>query len=65
MAGIRATVACLLRDFIAGARLVWRPALFARSIVHHWITDPTDLAPRLAHRPALVGQDTDYIRERT
>ena len=65
MAGIRATVACLHRDFIADARLVWRPALFARSLVHHWIIDPTDLAARLAHRPTHVGLDTEFIRERT
>ncbi|BCT91127.1 ribonuclease D [Lysobacter helvus] len=33
--------------------------------MHHWITDPADLAARLAHRPARVGLDTEFIRERT
>jgi ribonuclease D len=33
--------------------------------VHHWITDPADLAARLARRPARVGLDTEFIRERT
>jgi ribonuclease D len=33
--------------------------------VHHWITDPADLAARLAHRPDRVGLDTEFIRERT
>ncbi|KGQ20754.1 Ribonuclease D [Lysobacter dokdonensis DS-58] len=33
--------------------------------MHHWITDPTDLAARLAHRPTRVGLDTEFIRERT
>lgn len=53
------------RGFAAGGRLVWRPVLFARHLVHHWITDPTDLAARLAHRPTRVGLDTEFIRERT
>jgi ribonuclease D len=33
--------------------------------VHHWITDPADLAARIAHRPVRVGLDTEFIRERT
>ena len=33
--------------------------------MHHWISDPADLAARLAHRPARVGLDTEFIRERT
>ncbi|MGO4551991.1 ribonuclease D [Lysobacter sp. 2RAF19] len=33
--------------------------------MHLWITDPTDLAARLAHRPTRVGLDTEFIRERT
>jgi len=33
--------------------------------VHHWISDPTDLTARLARRPARVGLDTEFIRERT
>ena len=53
------------RDVDAALRLVWRPILASRPLVHHWITDPTDLAARLAHRPARVGLDTEFIRERT
>jgi len=33
--------------------------------VHHWISDPADLAARLAKHPARVGLDTEFIRERT
>jgi ribonuclease D len=33
--------------------------------VHHWINRPDDLAAHLAHRPALIGLDTEFIRERT
>ena len=33
--------------------------------MHHWISDPTDLTARLARRPARVGLDTEFIRERT
>lgn len=45
--------------------IVWPSFLFASSSVHHWISDPADLAARLAHRPARVGLDTEFIRERT
>lgn len=31
----------------------------------HWITDPADLDTRIAHRPARIGLDTEFIRERT
>jgi ribonuclease D len=30
-----------------------------------WITDPAELTARLAHRPARIGLDTEFIRERT
>ena len=33
--------------------------------MHHWISDPADLTARLARRPARVGLDTEFIRERT
>jgi ribonuclease D len=33
--------------------------------VHHWISDPADLAARIARPPARVGLDTEFIRERT
>ena len=33
--------------------------------MHHWISDPADLAARLANCPARVGLDTEFIRERT
>lgn len=31
----------------------------------HWISDPAVLAAHLAHPPARVGLDTEFIRERT
>ncbi|NUS39114.1 MAG: ribonuclease D [Lysobacter sp.] len=31
----------------------------------HWIDDPATLAERLATRPARVGLDTEFVRERT
>ena len=31
----------------------------------HWITDPTILRQHLARRPARIGLDTEFIRERT
>lgn len=31
----------------------------------HWIDDPIALTARLAHRPARVGLDTEFVRERT
>jgi ribonuclease D len=33
--------------------------------VSHWISDPQALAARLQSRPARVGLDTEFIRERT
>ena len=33
--------------------------------MNHWISDPADLQARLAERPASVGIDTEFIRERT
>ena len=45
--------------------IVWRPFRCARPSVHHWISDPAALAAHLAHRPARVGLDTEFIRERT
>ena len=33
--------------------------------MNHWISDPTELQARLAERPASVGLDTEFIRERT
>lgn len=30
-----------------------------------WITDPAELTARLAHSPARVGLDTEFVRERT
>ena len=33
--------------------------------MNHWISDPADLQARLAERPASVGLDTEFIRERT
>ena len=30
-----------------------------------WIDDPADLSARLAHLPARVGLDTEFVRERT
>lgn len=33
--------------------------------MNHWISDPTELQARLADRPASVGLDTEFIRERT
>ena len=33
--------------------------------MHHWISDPADLAAHRAHRPTHVGLDTEFIRERT
>jgi ribonuclease D len=32
---------------------------------HLWISDPTTLRARLASRPARIGLDTEFIRERT
>jgi ribonuclease D len=32
---------------------------------HHWISDPATLRARLASRPARIGLDTEFIRERT
>ena len=31
----------------------------------HWITDPAVLRQHLAQRPARIGLDTEFIRERT
>ncbi len=33
--------------------------------VNHWISDPSDLAARLAHAEPRIGLDTEFIRERT
>ena len=33
--------------------------------VSHWISDPAALSQRLERRPARVGLDTEFIRERT
>ena len=33
--------------------------------MNHWISDPAVLQARLADRPASVGLDTEFIRERT
>lgn len=33
--------------------------------MNHWISDPSELQARLAERPARVGLDTEFIRERT
>lgn len=30
-----------------------------------WIDDPADLSARLAHAPARIGLDTEFVRERT
>ena len=46
----------------------WHPCLRHTGpppFVPSWISDPADLAARLAHRPARVGLDTEFIRERT
>lgn len=37
----------------------------ASDSVNHWISDPSELQARLAERPASVGLDTEFIRERT
>ncbi len=39
------------------------PATTAR--VHHWIDRPEALASHLASTPAIVGLDTEFVRERT
>lgn len=39
------------------------PAANAR--VHHWIDRPDALASHLAVRPAAIGLDTEFVRERT
>lgn len=33
--------------------------------VPEWVSDPSTLQARLAHRPARIGLDTEFIRERT
>ena len=33
--------------------------------MHHWISEPADLAARIARPPSRVGLDTEFIRERT
>ena len=33
--------------------------------MQHWIEDPDELAARLAERPARIGLDTEFVRERT
>ena len=47
----------------ATGRLDPRP--LRRSSVHHWISEPADLAARIARPPSRVGLDTEFIRERT
>lgn len=62
--GLRLRRACPVRQAAIGAvRLDSRPA--APEFVNHWISDPADLHARLAARPARVGLDTEFIRERT
>ena len=36
-----------------------------KTLVPVWINDPADLTARLAVRPARLGMDTEFIRERT
>src|SRR5690606_18396046 len=38
---------------------------FPTSPAPAWIDDPDELRARMAHRPARIGLDTEFIRERT